>query len=248
MVKSDLEVHFFHGFLGRPDDWQSTLTFMPHFLKSANIFQHDLLKDCQNLEPLTFENWAREIEIPWRSSAESMQAKSPQRILIGYSLGGRLCLHLNPQFYDYLFLIAVHPGLQSGFAEREQQDQMWAETLIAEDADSWLQRWNKQMVFGQDRVRPKRTIQGDQVRWSKILKCFSLSQQSCKEQMILAHKDKIHWFIGEKDLKYQTLKGPMKRLLGEERIVQIPDAGHGVLFDQPKLLAQAIFERCSDVV
>lgn len=248
MVNPNLEIHFFHGFLGEPSDWDSVLSFMPDTLKPVKIYKHDLLKDCELLESLAFETWAREIESVWGSTLNPQFSETPQRILVGYSLGGRLCLHINPEFYSHLFLIAAHPGLKAGFKEREKQDHVWAQSLLNEDPEAWLERWNRQLVFSQDLLRPQRNLRGHQMIWSKILKGFSLSQQNNMDKKILTHKNKIHWLIGEKDLKYQTLKESMQILLGENHVVEIPDAGHGVLFDQPELLSKAIFERCSNVV
>ncbi len=248
MVNPKFEIHFFHGFLGEPSDWDSVLNFIPDTWKSVKIYKHDLSKDCERIESLTFETWAHAIEGEWGSVLSPQFSETPQRILVGYSLGGRLCLHIKPEFYCHLFLIAAHPGLKTGLVERAEQDQIWAESLLTEDPEVWLERWNRQLVFSQDLLRPKRCLKERQFFWSQVLMGFSLSRQKNLANKILTHKNKIHWLVGEKDLNYQNLKKSMQILLGENHVVEITDAGHGVLFDQPELLSKAIFERCSDVV
>lgn len=87
----------------------------------------------------------------WRT-ADLLAATTGDADYLGYSLGGRICLHLalaHPARVRRLVLIGATAGIADDRlrAERRQADDALAERLAAEDLDTFLDRWLAQPLF-----------------------------------------------------------------------------------------------------
>ena len=232
-----LEIHFVHGFLGSPDDWGFTIKAM-NLPNSVKIVRHDLLSDFKEMKKGSdpFLSWSRFKHERWIDSLS-------KRFFVGYSLGGRLLLHLDPGDFQSLFLIASHPGLSRNRENRKIEDQKWAEKIKTLPWDLWVEKWNQRKIFIRDRIRPKRGEKGVlKKEMGEILKFWSLGWQQDRRDFIKQHWEKIYWIYGKNDLKFKNLKGVMEKLLPGNHIFEIPDSGHGVLFDNPQALGKKISE------
>src|SRR5262249_13235955 len=125
-----------HGFLGLKTDWK--------FFSSNNLMPIDLFE----INPPKFglKQWA----VCFNAYVE----KKPRRrnILMGYSLGGRLAMHVllqNPTLWDSAILISAHPGLESLELKqkRHASDNAWALRFKSESWEPLMQAWNQQEVF-----------------------------------------------------------------------------------------------------
>lgn len=235
-----LELHFFHGFLGEVEDWQPVIESLPENLRHHCVC-HSLLNDIEQLNAVNFLSWAK-------IKNQQLQESNHKKVLVGYSLGGRLLMHLAPQSFEALVLIASHPGLLSGKEEREKKDQSWVDQLNSDSVESWLKAWNAQEVFKNDVIRPRR--QGSPQYWQaqmKILKGFSLSQQDCKDDFLREQAPRVYWLYGDRDDKYRGLLPRIEKNLAVDHIKEIASSGHGVLFDQPQALAKVILGVLQDV-
>ncbi|MCJ8277579.1 MAG: alpha/beta fold hydrolase [Bdellovibrionales bacterium] len=227
------KVHFFHGFLGQKSDWDQVIN---HFNSDeVESVCHDLWEDFKALNSLSFSSWAE-------YKKEQLQSAEAQTF-VGYSLGGRLLMHLDPKLYQNLILVASHPGLirEEDKKLREESDQKWERHFIEMEWKAVLDLWNGQEVFKYDRPRPRRE-ESDYSRelLSKALISFSLSQQKLRDEYLLKSKDKIYWAIGSKDNRYSLLKDRITSLIGSDHVFEIEGAGHGCLFDEPLKVAQII--------
>lgn len=228
------DIHFFHGFLGETNDWDKVTDSLSQF--DCNFTQHSLLSDTEEFtdKTLSFEIWAQKKE-------KSLQKNKGTKILVAYSLGGRLCLHLDPSCYDCLILFGVHPGLDSQRESRLQRDKDLAQDLLAKPWEQWIDNWNRQEVFQWDKVRPVRNVNKSQKKQlSLILQSFSLGRQSDLAMKIRSCCQKIYWGRGENDKKFAQIDKKWQQLLPSDHLFVINQAGHGVLFDNPKGVAMQI--------
>lgn len=121
----------FHGFLGRPNDWSP----FKRISLPVEIQQTDL----------SMAEWAREFN-------KTLDQSEPY-FLVGYSLGGRLAMHLlldSPSLWLGAILISAHPGL-SNEQERQERllsDQKWAIQFLNSPWDELMEKWNRLPVFG----------------------------------------------------------------------------------------------------
>lgn len=225
------EFHFFHGFLGRPQDWDVVI----QSLGNVKTICHDLFYDINHLaeSPDLFQGWAQ-------SKIENWSEDIP-RVLIGYSLGGRLAQYIPPQYYHALILVGAHPGLAQDHEARLESDGVWADLLREGEQELWLERWNQQEVFRYDKMRPQRQILNSELSvYRRQLMEWSLGKQWARDHWLYENREKIFWVLGEKDKKFQLLKERMIQNLGSDHIYELEQSGHGVIFDQPEALAQCV--------
>ncbi len=230
-----LEIHFVHGFLGSPDDWDLTIKAM-NLPDSVKIVRHDLLSDFKKMKKDSdpFLSWSRFKHEKWVDSLS-------KRFFVGYSLGGRLLLHLDPRDFQSLFLIASHPGLLENREDRKIEDQKWAEKTGTLPWEVWVEKWNQREIFIRDKIRLERREKRVFKReMGEILEFWSLGWQQDRSAFIKQYRERIHWTYGENDLKFKNLTGIMEKFLPESHVFEIPDSGHGVLFDNPRALGKKI--------
>ena len=232
-----LEFHFVHGFLGSPDDWNLTIKAID-LPESVKIVHHDLLSDFGKMEKNKnpFLSWSCFKAKEWTDSFS-------EKIFVGYSLGGRLLLHLAPQDFQSLFLIASHPGLTTFREDRIMEDRRWAEKIEFLSWRKWIGEWNKRGIFSQDKIRPDRENKEIfKKEMGEILEFWSLGRQQDRSAFVRQYREKIYWIYGENDLGFKKLRKKMEKLLPGNHIFEIPESGHGVLFDNPQALGEKIGE------
>lgn len=236
MAKIDL--HFYHGFLGCSNDWDPVLDHLS--CDDYQIWRNDLPKTfSQNFKNMPedtnyLERWGQCEELLWGEQHN-------KRILVGYSLGGRLMMHIDPSKYDAALFISSHPGLPVNQGERLKADEELSEKMLKQNWSDFMKDWNASPVFAKDRLRPDRSSQEKfHKEWSLILSACSLGRQSGKDSFFYENKDKLFWAYGESDLVYSSQKKRMNDLLGEDHVFAIPGSGHGVIFDSPKKVAEIV--------
>ena len=69
---------------------------------------------------------------------------------------------------------------------------------------------------------------------------LSLGSQEDFRPWLLQNPSKILWSYGANDSKYRVAAEEIKSL--GIKTIEIPDAGHRVIFDNPKFLSQIIVE------
>lgn len=230
---AEVVVHLFHGFLGEPQDWSPIVERLPGF----TVKTHDLVDDFNLLNDRTLKGWADV------KSHQLLSEAAKKHIVMGYSLGGRLLMHLQPECFEKMILIASHPGLLEGKELREQMDNRWVTQYQKQSPENWLMAWNSQDVFSSDKNRPQRKLSSEKMQvYLKILKSWSLSQQQACDNFLKANQEKVHWVCGEEDQKFMSLRGRLLESLQPGHIHTIPHSGHGVIFDQPQAVADLLKE------
>ena len=229
-----LEIHLFHGFLGNSSDWNQVTSI---FDKKYEVIVHNLLEDCTKLDSIDFDSW--------KSLKEDQINSNNSKVLVGYSLGGRLGLHLNNEIFDKTILLGSHPGLSDDTSMRLQNDKDWVERSKELDQEQWLELWNSQEVFANDNIRPKRSFSSEEFSlWIKLLEGFSLARQN----NFFNHSfENLYWGYGERDKKFSSLKSKIEDWIPKKNVFEVPESGHGVIFDNPQFVASVINEVCSDI-
>ena len=238
-----IEVHFFHGFLGSPQDWQPVV----RGIKNQEPFSfhfHNLYADYKKLgERASFFSWSE------MKQDSLKQSDSCFKIFVGYSLGGRLALHLPPSLYDRLLLVGSQVNCSEDKQARKLWEQSWQDKASVLTPEEWMKEWNRLSIFKNDKKRPKRNYSSEElISWSQLMKTWSIRLQQNFTDLLQAQREKIFWGCGGLDYKYLDFRGQLLSLIGEEHIVEFPDAGHGVIFDQPQLISQWIEGQVKNVI
>lgn len=180
-----------------------------------------------DVEPVTIgiapspEAWAEKFN-------ESVMHEKVRRTLIGYSMGGRLALHAliqRPDLWEKAILISTNPGIIEGKEERLIHDERWASRF---ENDPWYEvvaDWMAQPIFKGSSAPLRLESDFDRKELACHLRSFSLGRQNP-----LTHEKAI-WVVGERDEK-------LRKMLPSALV--IPNAGHRVIFDNPKKLKDLV--------
>lgn len=192
-----------HGFLGRGADWD--------FLRQAGF----------------------EIRAPSLFAGESLNdvKPNPDDILLGYSMGARLALHLM-QSRPVAKAIFIGAGIAPHEPGREELDETWARRFESEPWDSVVSAWNAQAVFG-GRPNPLARNESDFNRQSLAAALREWSPAVLKMNLRNISIPTL-WIAGEHDAKYRDAARRATERLPNAELWICPDAGHRVPWEQPE--------------
>lgn len=229
-----------HGFLGQGSDWDQIKNQLPENFEfvAPSFFSN-------NESDFDLTNFDTAVE----SISRAVSTISAEKIFIGYSLGGRIGLHILKKYPDlfsrYIFL-STHSGI-SVEAEKKQRlhsDLIWADKLVNLSWDDFLNDWNSQTVFKNDIMNNHRESSYNQTKLRSALTALSLGQQAEMSASIAMYKRRINWVVGSSDQKFLDLAEGLKqkkilddysRILGGHRILLNPDSGDliKIILQQP---------------
>ncbi len=177
------------------------------------------------------------------------------RVLLGYSLGGRLAMHALvacPRAWSASVLVAAHPGGGSG-AERaavRRRDAAWAERCRHDRWEDLLTDWDAQSVFGGRPNRAPRPPDGfDREQCARMFEAFSRGGQADLRPLLEATRlPPILYVSGAEDARYGALGDELAERVPAITHVAIANAGHRVPWDRPVAFAEAVGRFLREVV
>jgi len=154
--------------------------------------------------------------------------------VLGYSLGGRLALHLaayHPRPWRRMIIVSADPGLQEGHQARLEADQCWAHRFRTEPWNQVMEAWNNQPVF----AASQRLMREEHERehWAEILEMWSVAKQEDFREKCAHWSFPILW-MSSTDNPGLTFSHPVSHY------VKIPDVGHRIPWDQPHLFQEQL--------
>lgn len=232
------ELWCLHGAVGEPADWQPLATRLA--ATGAIVRPLDLWRLLAG-PPLPMWEFGRLLNVLARPPGGS------PRVLIGYSMGGRLALHglLHPATgpWDAAVIVSAHPGLEDAGerASRRAADAAWA--MLANEAEwpAFLARWNARPLLAGcplDRhalIARRREVARGFIDWS-------LGNQEPLWDRLAALHTPVLWVAGERDGKFLALAERAVAALPNGRLWVAPDAGHRVPWEAPAAFAAAVME------
>lgn len=244
---SKIDLIFLHGFLGLPCDWDQVIQSLKSDLQDSRITPVFHAIDFFNSPNLLPKNYFESVAVEFVNTIESLTTH-PRKILIGYSLGGRLALHIfekKPELFERMICVSTHPGFKSSqseeISERGSRDQYWSELFLNHNWNEVITQWNDQDVFNGSVNEPNReSSKYNRDLLAKALVNWSLAKQTDKRFLIKKFSQKIIMVVGEKDKKFIELNRELQKENPGIGLSVIPSAGHRVLFDNPSGLARVI--------
>lgn len=223
-----------HGFLGHPTDYQWTLKS----IREQNVSIESVAPEYMAIPELSS---TKELS-KWGASFNKwalQQPSSHQRILVGYSQGGRLALHAlkhDPDLWTAAVIISANPGLpKSERASRLKNDERWAQLFLTESFEWLLGEWNKQPVFAGSINEPERFEKDyDRRQLSESLFRWSVGHQEDFHPFLRKVEKPILWVTGEEDVRYVQMAQKIAEGNSHIQSCVVEKSGHRVIFDQPE--------------
>lgn len=218
-----------HGFLGRPSDWMHLSADM---LGVDRLVAVDIAEIAQPKQNNPFWNWASEFN--------NGISKLSSKIVMGYSLGGRLAIHaLLSSPHDWLagIIISAHAGLESQEEKNQRicRNEQLAERFLCQDWADLMRIWNDQEVFaGSFNHFERKESNYCRKSLASMLKYWSLGKQECLIAQLAKCPKPILWIVGEHDKYYQTLAHTLTFSHPLSQVKILPGAGHRVPWDCPQ--------------
>ena len=177
------------------------------------------------------------------TTADAIAAIYGRGAYVGYSMGGRVALHLalaHPGLVSHLVLCSSTAGIddQSERTMRRAADAALAAHVRDVGLDTFLTEWLSQPMFAtlaitshDAEVRASNTAEG-------LARCLELSGTGTQEPLW----DKLETLdmpvlivTGERDEKFAALGQRLASHIGDNaRHVEVPGAGHAVPFERPR--------------
>jgi 2-succinyl-6-hydroxy-2,4-cyclohexadiene-1-carboxylate synthase len=229
-----------HGFSGTRHAWDGVIARL----------------DPQRYRPLALdlpghgEASATDGPITFDSCVAAVLAAAPERfVLCGYSLGGRVALHVAlaaPQRVSRLVLVSSSPGIEDEAerAERRLADHRLADELERIPFEQFVENWRTQPLFAEDPAEVGERAREDQRRNDPLALAKAMRGLGTGEMAPLwARLGELElpstFVAGERDGKFRAIGERMSGLMPNAGFAVIP-GGHALTLESPDALALAI--------
>lgn len=235
-----------HGFSGTRHAWDGVVARLePQRYRplALNLPGHgDAAAAALAGEPVTFESCA----------AAVLDAAPARFALCGYSLGGRVALHVAlaaPERVSRLALVSTSAGIEDAAerAARGVADRRHADELERVPFEDFIERWRAQPLFADEPPDVGESAREEMRRNDPRALAAAMRGVGAGEMAPLwsrLHGLPIPVLVvaGERDAKYRALAERMVALLPDASLVVIP-GGHALALESPGELARALNER-----
>jgi 2-succinyl-6-hydroxy-2,4-cyclohexadiene-1-carboxylate synthase len=171
-------------------------------------------------------------------------------VLAGYSMGGRLALHMalaHPARVERLVLVGASPGIAD---PAERRARMAADGLLASeieqlDIESFAERWARTPVLAGAPDDVARRAHQDRLRstpagLARALRGLGTGALPPVWDRLSELRMPVALIVGERDAKFQENAWRMAGELPDAQVLVVPGAGHAVHLEDPEQVAHAI--------
>ena len=152
---------------------------------------------------------------------------------VGYSMGGRICLHVPPAAMTGLVLISATGGIDDPDlrAERRRSDEALAVRIEAIGAEAFLEEWLAQPLFAGLREPGPRCTDAETLATS--LRLAGTGTQVPQWDRLHEISCPVLVVAGALDLKFVALAQRLHDALPDSTLAIVEGAGHTVHLEQP---------------
>ena len=238
-----------HGFTGSTETWAPVLQ---RLAAESQIVAIDLIGHGQSDAPADWTRYSFE-----RCVADLVELLDTLGIartdLIGYSLGGRVALHLAaaaPERVRGLIIESASPGLADPTERRTRlaSDLVLADEIERAGLEAFVHGWERQPLFASQRSLPaaermmlrSQRLRNDSRGLANSLRGMSAGRQEPLWERLPGLATPTLILVGELDRKYCELGRQMATDLPNARLEVIPKAGHTIHLERPGHFADAV--------
>jgi len=190
-------------------------------------------------EPITFAGCVEHV----------LAGAPPSFMLAGYSLGGRVALHVAlaaPQRVRSLALISCSPGIEDPVAReaRRASDRELAAQLETGSYEEFIERWRSQPLFAGEPPEAGRLAREDQRRNSPgalaaVLRGVGAGEMQPLWDRLAELAMPASVIVGRRDSGYMALGERMAAAIPEAQLMLLA-GGHGLVLEDPLELSRAL--------
>ncbi len=238
-----------HGFTGSADEWDELI---PRLAPLRTTLAIDLIGHGRSAAPADPERYTME-----RCVADLLALLDAQGVgqcdLLGYSMGGRVALHLAaaaPERVGRLILESASPGIAdpSERAARAASDAALAARIEAEGLDWFVDHWAAIPLFASQRGLPEaeraalreRRLRGSAQGYANSLRGMGAGRQASLWGRLHELAQPSLLISGELDVKYVATGEQAAALLPRARHVVVPAVGHTVHLEARERFAELV--------
>jgi 2-succinyl-6-hydroxy-2,4-cyclohexadiene-1-carboxylate synthase len=196
--------------------------------------------DARDARPVSFGGCAADVA-----------AAAPERfVLCGYSLGGRVALHValaHPERVSRLVLVASTAGIEDAVQrdERRAADERLAADVEDGTIEDFADRWMRQPLFAGTPAAAARHWRADLLRndpaaLAAVLRGVGAGAMTPLWDRLGELQMPATIIAGERDGRYTAIGRRLAAALPAARLLVVPGAGHGLPREAPQAVAAAI--------
>lgn len=229
-----------HGFTGSGEDFE--------YLK--NHYSENVYWDTPDLPPLPLSGLCAFLRERWEKLA------GKPRVLLGYSMGGRIALHLAREISwaegDEFVLISASPGIadvRERKARREADEALATQIEALASAKDFYEKWRKRPLIATQERQPSpwrerllaRRATADFRIWAAHLRLLGTGAlPSLWENLHEIASPKTTLVVGEEDEKFSSIAEKMSEKIPRSRIARVPASGHSPHLENPAFFSRII--------
>jgi 2-succinyl-6-hydroxy-2,4-cyclohexadiene-1-carboxylate synthase len=199
-------------------------------------------EDSANTGPISFDD-----------CVERVLSAAPERFaLCGYSLGGRVALHVAlaaPERITRLIIISASPGIEDAEerAERRRADRKLADELESIPFEDFIERWRTQPLFAADPPVVGALARADQRRnrppaLAAVLRGIGTGEMEPLWGRLGELAMPVRFVVGARDEKFLAIARRSQGLVADGSL-RVLAGGHGLPLEDPAGVAAALTDQ-----
>jgi 2-succinyl-6-hydroxy-2,4-cyclohexadiene-1-carboxylate synthase len=229
-----------HGFAGTRQTWDRVIAQLdPQRYRPLALDLPGHGQSSSHERPITFEG-----------CVEQVLAAAPKRfVLCGYSMGGRIALHVAlaaPDRVQRLVLVSSTAGIEDAAArhDRSAADRELAERLESIPFEEFIERWRTQPLFADEPPQVSALARDDHRRnrpeaLATALRGIGTGEMGSLWDRLGELTMPVQFVVGRRDAKFRALATRMCELVRQGEIDVVP-GGHAVPLESPDALARIL--------
>jgi 2-succinyl-6-hydroxy-2,4-cyclohexadiene-1-carboxylate synthase len=181
------------------------------------------------------------VRLDLAGAADALADEAGQATFIGYSMGGRLALHLavaRPDVAERLVLVSASPGIAdpAARAERRAADDRLADEIERDGVDAFLERWLALPLFARlptDSAGLEERRANTAVGLSSSLRLAGTGVQESLWDRLDRLTMPVLLVVGEHDAKFRATAEDMAAAMPNAAIEVVAGSGHVVHLERP---------------
>ena len=180
-----------------------------------------------------------------------VEALAPERfILAGYSMGGRVALHLaasQPDRVERLILIGASPGIADAAARaaRRHSDDELADAIERSTIEEFAARWSRTPILAGLPPSVLERVQEDRRRstpagLARALRGLGTGVLPPLWSRLGELTVPVTLVVGERDEKFRAIASRMAKSISKAQVIVVAGCGHAVHLEAPERVAEVI--------